>query len=424
LFGSSGISVSGKIHISFLIAPKVFPMYPVSKLIVGCAPTSLLIRTMLVLSVALTASCGGGGSSASGETAAVPATQTPATPAPVAVSPTELPAVPTGAAPGASAKAMATAKALGRGVNLGNIFEAPNEGEWGVTYSEDLATKASQAGFKSVRLPVRWSNHALAASPYTIDTVFMERVAGVVDQLIAKGFYVVLNMHHYRQLDGDNRDPNEFAVASADVDKRMVMMWQQIANRFKNHSDQLVFELYNEPHGRLNGEPWNALLARALGQVRPSNPDRAVVIGPTFWNNVSDLPKLKLPNDANLIVTVHQYEPFNFTHQGAEWISTPPPPTGIFCCDDSQKGKITGILNTAQEWSTRNKYPIYIGEFGAYGAGGRAPETSRVSFNRFMRDEAERRNMSWSYWEFAAGFGVYDPVAKTFRQALLDSLVK
>ncbi len=397
-------------------------MHSLTKLVAKNLSVSVWLRVMLALSVAVMVSCGGGGSGVSNDAVSVP-TPTP-TPTPPAINDNfgvELPAIPTGASPGASAKAKATAQALGRGVNLGNIFEAPREGDWGLTYSDDLANKAFVAGFKSVRLPVRWSNHALAGSPYTIDSVFMERVAGAVDQLLAKGFYVVMNMHHYRQLDGDNRDPNEFAVADADVDKRMVIMWQQIANRFKNHSDKLIFELYNEPHGRLNGEPWNSLAARALGQVRPSNPNRIVVIGPTSWNNASDLAKLKLPNDANVIATVHQYEPFNFTHQGAEWISNPPPPTGISCCDTTQKKKITDTLNVAQTWSNSTNYPVYVGEFGAYS---RASESARVNFNRFMRDEAELRNMSWSYWEFAAGFGVYDPVTKTFRQTLLDSLLK
>lgn len=50
-------------------------------------------------------------------------------------------------------------------------------------------------------------------------------------------------------------------------------------------------------------------------------------------------------------------------------------------------------------------------------------ESSRIDFNRKMRDAAEPRGMTWTYWEFAAGFGVYDPVKLTVRQGLLDSLL-
>src|SRR5436190_1265792 len=225
------------------------------------------------------------------------------------------------APPRASASATATAAALGRGVNFGNMFEAPTEGAWGLTVTDDFIDKAAAAGFKSVRLPVRWSNHASAEAPFTIDAAFLSRLDAVVDRLLAKGLVVVLNMHHYRQLDGDALDAGERSVAASVLDVRFVMLWEQIAAHFQGRGNRLVFELYNEPHGRLDGEPWNVLAARALPVVRRTNPDRIVVIGPTHWNNASDLQLLKVPNDANLIATLHDYSPFTFTHQGAEWVS-------------------------------------------------------------------------------------------------------
>jgi endoglucanase len=323
------------------------------------------------------------------------------------------------AAPGASASALATAAAIGRGVNFGNMLEAPTEGAWGLTVTDDFIEKAAAAGFASVRLPVRWSNHASTEVPFTIDPVFMARVESVVDKLLAKGAVVVLNMHHDRQLDGDRLDPGELAVADAAVDVRFVMLWEQLATHFRGRSARLVFELYNEPHGRINGEPWNVLAARALGVVRKTNPDRVVVIGPTRWNNASDLQLLKMPNDANLIATVHNYAPFRFTHQGAEWVS-PVLPVGVTCCSTSQRAEMTTPLDVAKAWSAAKRYPVFVGEFGAYS---KADDASRIDFNRTMRDAMEARGMSWTYWEFAAGFGVYDPVKLTFRQGLLESLL-
>ena len=323
------------------------------------------------------------------------------------------------APPGASSNALSTASAIGRGVNFGNMLEAPTEGAWGLSVTDDFIDKAASAGFASVRLPVRWSNHASATAPFTIDPAFMSRVETVVDRLLAKGLVVVLNMHHYRQLDGDPLDASEARVADAVLDLRFVMLWEQIAERFKSRGGRLVLELYNEPHGRLNGEPWNVLAARALGVVRKSNPDRVVVIGPTSWNSASDLPKLKLPNDANLIATVHDYNPFAFTHQGAEWVS-PSPPVGVTCCSPAQVAEMTAPLDAAKAWSTAKRYPVFVGEFGAYS---KADEASRIIFNRTMRDAAETRGMSWTYWEFASGYGVYDPAKLTFRQPLLESLL-
>lgn len=321
--------------------------------------------------------------------------------------------------PGASFQAQYTASGLSRGVNFGNIFEAPREGDWGLTFSDTLVDQAWNAGFKSVRLPVRWSNHASATAPYTIDSVFMTRVETAVDKLIAKGFLVVLDMHHYRQLDGDPLDANEASVAVNVLEDRFVAMWSQIAERFRDRNDRLVFELYNEPHGRLNGEPWNILAARGLAAVRVSNPWRVVVLGPTHWNNASDLAMLKIPFDANLVFTIHHYEPFNFTHQGAEWIQ-PVLPTGVTCCNTTQLAQIAAPLDIAKAWSKANRYPIFVGEFGAYS---KAPAASRAIFNRNMRDAAEARGFTWQYWEFASGFGVYDPSTGSFRTELLNSLL-
>jgi endoglucanase len=323
------------------------------------------------------------------------------------------------APPGASASATATAAALGRGVNFGNMFEAPTEGAWGLTVTDDFIDKAAAAGFKSVRLPVRWSNHASADAPFTIDAAFLTRVDGVVDKLLAKGLVVVLNMHHYRQLDGDALDADERPVAASVLDVRFLMLWEQIAAHFASRNSRLVFELYNEPHGRLNGEPWNVLAARALGVVRKTNPGRIVIIGPTRWNNASDLQLLKMPNDANLIATVHNYSPFQFTHQGAEWVS-PVIPVGITCCSAAQQAEMTAPLDVAKAWSASTRYPVYVGEFGAYN---KADDASRITFNRTMRQAMESRGMTWAYWEFASGFGVYDPVKLSFRQPLLDSLL-
>jgi endoglucanase len=79
---------------------------------------------------------------------------------------------------------------------------------------------------------------------------------------------------------------------------------------------------------------------------------------------------------------------------------------------------MTAPLDVAKAWSMAKRYPVYVGEFGAYSKG---DDASRIAFNRKMRQAMEGRGMSWTYWEFAAGFGVYDLVKLSFRQGLLDS---
>jgi endoglucanase len=71
-----------------------------------------------------------------------------------------------------------------------------------------------------------------------------------------------------------------------------------------------------------------------------------------------------LPNDDNLIVTIHSYSSFSFTHQGAAWI-TPVMPVGVSCCNTSQVTQMTTPLDSAKAWSTATHYPVFLGEFGA-----------------------------------------------------------
>jgi endoglucanase len=311
------------------------------------------------------------------------------------------------------------AHALGRGINMGNMLDAPREGDWGVRLDPAYVDKVA-GSFTTVRLPVRWSNHAAPTADATLDEAFAARVDRAVDAFLAKGMYVILDMHHYTQLSGDKPHPNEITVDAAVVETRMVNMWRQIAHRYRNRSPKLLFELLNEPHDRLDGEAWNALAARALVAVRASNPTRAVLIGPGQWNSVRELPRLRLPPDRNLIVSIHNYDPFDFTHQGITYLPKPFP-TGKTCCDAAQRKAVTDALDAARRWSQDNGYPLHLGEFGAYKA---ADMESREAYTRLVRDEAERRGIGWAYWEFASSFGVFSPETgqwvEPIRRALLD----
>lgn len=366
--------------------------------------------TTAVLGLLLNA-CGGGGGSAEATTTPPPAAD------PMAAYPT----MPAGTPPGASAQARAAALALGGGINFGNMLESPKEGEWGLKVEDEFiqlfGTGASPAYGKAVRLPVRWSNHASADAAATIDAAFMTRVETIVNKLLARGVTVALNMHHYRQLDGEAPEAGETTVAADVVQLRFLAMWRQIAERFAKAGPGLVFELYNEPHNKLEAD-WNTLASRALRVVRASNPDRVVMIGPVQWNSPYALSKLVLPADANLVLTVHHYEPFAFTHQGATWVS-PSPPTGVDCCDATQLAKIREGLDLAMNDSKQRGYPVVVGEFGAYN---KASSAARIRYLQTMRTEMAARQMPWMYWELAAGFGLYDPVAHAWRSDLTQAL--
>ncbi len=311
-----------------------------------------------------------------------------------------------------------TAHALGRGINLGNMLDAPREGDWGVKLEPAYIDRVAGT-FATIRLPVRWSNHAAPTADATIDEEFAKRVDQVVDALLAKGLYVILDLHHYSQVHGDTLHNNESKVEPAVVDERLVNLWKQLGARYRNRPPTLLFELLNEPHGRLTTAAWNPLAARALAAVRATNPDRIVVIGPGEWNAINELPGLRLPADRNLIVSIHNYDPFAFTHQGIEWM--PRFPVGPTCCDSSQRKAIVDAMDSAQRWNRNSGYPLFLGEFGAYE---KADMASREAYTRVVRDEAEKRGIGWAYWEFASSFGVYSPKTgawiEPLRRALLD----
>src|SRR5258708_3369707 len=201
-------------------------------------------------------------------------------------------------------------KRLSRGVNLGNALEAPAEGEWGLTLKAEYFDEIARAGFNSVRVPIRWSSHAQAEPPYTVDPEFFERIDWVVEQSLSRKLAVVVNVHHYEEMD---RDPEKHLP-------RLVALWRQIAERYRAKPSSVFFELLNEPHDKLTDELWNEMIPSLLRFIRASNPERAVIVGPGHWNGIHSLEKLEIPeNDRRLIVTFHYYEPHHFTHQGAPW---------------------------------------------------------------------------------------------------------
>ncbi|MEW4566334.1 glycoside hydrolase family 5 protein [Tautonia sp. JC769] len=301
---------------------------------------------------------------------------------------------------------------LGRGINLGNALEAPNEGEWGMVLEASYFDAIAEAGFDSVRLPIRWSNHAMREAPYTIDPEFFGRVDWAIRQATSRGLQMVINFHHYEEL---------YEAPEAER-TRFLGLWEQVAERYRSLPPSVVFEILNEPHGNLDDARWNTLLVEALGVIRSSNPDRIVIVGPASWNNYRALDTLQLPgDDRRIIVTFHYYDPFQFTHQGAEWVENSDPWLGTtWGGSDSERADVTTAFDQVAGWAKEHDRPIYLGEFGAYS---RADLNSRVQWTAFIARQAEQRGFSWAYWEFGSGFGAFDRERGQWRSGLLRALV-
>jgi len=234
---------------------------------------------------------------------------------------------------------------------------------------------------------------------------------GLVKEALAQDLNVILDEHDY-----------EACAKGADECRRRVMaFWSQVARHYENASPRVMFEILNEPNREMD-TAWNGLLADALTLIRKTNPTRNVVIGPPFWNNISHLPELKLPEaDRHIIVTVHYYEPHEFTHQGATW-GDPEwrKLSGIRWGAPADLAKLDENFDQDQAWAKQNDRPILLGEFGAYD---KAPQDDRIKYTAAVARAAEKRGWAWTYWQFDSNFIVYDIDKDAWNQPIYKALV-
>ena len=158
---------------------------------------------------------------------------------------------------------------LRRGMNLGNALEAPSEGEWGVVLKKDYFRLIKEAGFDTVRIPIRWSGHAGERRPYAIDGCFWARVDWAIFNALAADLNAVINLHHY----------DEMIERPESQKDRFLSLWEQIAWHYRDLPDQVVFELLNEPD-ELTSSVWNEYLNEAIRIIRVSNPGRKIIVAP------------------------------------------------------------------------------------------------------------------------------------------------
>ncbi len=303
---------------------------------------------------------------------------------------------------------------LGRGLNMGNSLEAPKGAVWGKSIMEEDFPRIKAAGFSSVRIPVRWADYAANDAPYVIEPAFVDKVEQLVRSALKADLQVVLNVHHFDALDQDPVGQRP----------RLAGIWKQLAARFAGYPDALQFELSNEPHGKHTAAEWNENLLVALKEIRPAHPYRAVHVGSAQWNQIAMLKELRLPKeDLHLIAHIHYYSPFHFTHKNASWVkgSKEWKDGDTWDGTEAEKAAVLKDFAVARDWAKAEGRPIFLGEFGACSSNPNLP--ARVRWTRFVRESAEAHGFTWAYWEYQAGFGIWDPKAKVWRKDLLEALV-
>jgi endoglucanase len=301
-------------------------------------------------------------------------------------------------------------KRLGRGVNILGYDPIWDDAKSG-RFQEKHFKIIREAGFQSVRINLHALQRMAPAPGFKLDESWLRTLDWAVKNALANGLMVILDLHNYNDVAAD---PGAFKP-------RLLSFWQQVGERYKDAPDALLFEVLNEPNGKLNAALWNEWLADALAVIRRTNPNRTVVAGPPEWNGFRYLDQLALPaSDRNIIVTVHYYEPMKFTHQGADWTPEFVRLSGIAWGDEADRRKLAEDFGRVRSWSAREKRPILLGEFGAYD---KAPMESRARYTEAVARAAESLGWAWAYWQFDDDFIVYDIVRGRWVEPIEQALI-
>lgn len=294
-------------------------------------------------------------------------------------------------------------------MNMGNALEAEYEGAWGYSIRQEDLWRIKQAGFDTIRLPVRWDTHAAHHAPYGIQRHYMVRVRAVVDQAHAYGLGVILDVHHYLPL---------YENTEKEL-PRFVAIWEQIAREFQHVSGPLYFEPINEPFPYGSIDEVNRLYAAVIPVIRRYHPKKYIILGGNQWNSFESLAGVAWPSDPYIVATFHDYVPHDFTHQGNSWESNPPP-VGRRWGRRSDHRDLQSLYKQARAFQAKTGLHIFVGEFGVIDT---VPDSERAAWTQARREMMEASGMSWCYWSFSGPFALYDTTAERWNGPILNALI-
>lgn len=331
------------------------------------------------------------------------------------------------------------------GWNLGNQLESnsdgtPSETTWGnPVITEKLIKQVKAQGFKSIRIPVSYLSKIGAGPNYTIDSKWLDRVQEVVDMCIDNGLYAIINVHGdgYYSIKGGWLLCAESASEQKTIKAKYEKVWEQIAKRFKNYDEHLVFESMNEEFDGTYNTPnreyydninaYNQIFVDTVRKAGGKNNSRYLLV--PGWNTDINYTAgdygFKIPNDSTgrLMISVHYYDPWKFC--GGE--EAP----GIFRWGDSIKGQ--AIRNSGEKHTDAKfdqlydafiskGYGVIIGEYGAIDKTYKDSRSTayRAYFAEYVNYAAHKRNIVTVYWDNGYngdnGFGIFDRKKCTVTQ--------
>lgn len=309
------------------------------------------------------------------------------------------------ASPASAQTAMqAYVEAMQPGTNWGNTLDAiPDRHSWGAPETTQAMIQGLvNKGYKSLRLPITWSNYMGPAPDYTLDAAFMNHVQQVVDWSLAAGLHVMINLHHDSWTWMDDMPAHPEATLD-----RFRKVWSQIASRFKDYPDRLLFESVNEPGFEgLDDAAMAAMLhdvntafVQLIRGTGGGNATRPLVL-PTVFTR-SDQPMLDALkrtitglNDPNLIATVHYYGwyPFSvnlggytkFDATSRDWVHTP--------------------LDAAYDTFVAAGIPVIVGEFSVL-SGSWIQRGEQLKYHEYVQAYGRAKGMTMMLWDTGGIYG-------------------
>lgn len=340
--------------------------------------------------------------------------------------------------------ALEATRLMGNGINLGNTLEACDnnvgiktnaplsyETYWGQPKTtQAMIDGMKAAGFDTIRIPVAWMTNAthLYEGDYTIDADYMDRVEEVVRYARKAGMYVIINDHWdggwYGMFGSESAETRALAMEAYKG------MWQQIAERFRDYSDYLIFESANEELGGrfdensplycsdsvvtyLTDDERYALtneinqtfvdVVRATGG---NNATRFLLIA-GYSTNIDQTcdDRFQMPKDtadSKLMVSVHYYDPWSYCGASSAASATKWGKVSDYEYLDQQLAKMTKF--------TEAGYGVVIGEYGAL-PGSDGLKDNTLAYHTAFLDACTKYNLTNCLWDCS---GLYKRVSQTF----------
>ena len=276
------------------------------------------------------------------------------------------------------------------GWDMGNHMDAISNGVASETaWGNPKCTQATfdgvkAAGFKAVRICVTWTGHIGDAPGYRLEEKWLGRVEEIVGYAEKAGLVAIVNTHHDESYWLDIAKAYNNSTQNEKVKDEIFSVWTQIANRFKDKGEWLVFESFNEIQdggwgwsSAFQSNPgaqykvlndWNQVFVDAVRTTGGNNATRWLGIPGYAASPTFTIPGLVLPKDytsANrLMVAVHDYDPYNYT------LNTPlvrrfgHTADRSLRCDEDDEAGLRWTFDQLKATYIDKGIPVYLGEMG------------------------------------------------------------